>query len=54
MKIINDYFKFEDYKNKAKEEFRPKLDEIIKKKHLKTLKNLLEYKEWQKNLKLSR
>ncbi|MDO6857502.1 DUF3137 domain-containing protein [Mesomycoplasma ovipneumoniae] len=40
MKIINDYFKFEDYKNKAKEEFRPKLDEIIKKKHSKTLEKL--------------
>ncbi|MDW2922039.1 DUF3137 domain-containing protein [Mesomycoplasma ovipneumoniae] len=40
MKIINDYFKFEDYKIKAKEEFRPKLDEIIKKKHSKTLEKL--------------
>ncbi|WP_069096854.1 DUF3137 domain-containing protein [Mesomycoplasma ovipneumoniae] len=40
MKIINDYFKFEDYKNKAKEEFRPKLDEIIKKKHSTTLEKL--------------
>ncbi|MDW2926676.1 DUF3137 domain-containing protein [Mesomycoplasma ovipneumoniae] len=40
MKIINDYFKFEDYKNKAKEEFRPKLDDIIKKKHSKTLEKL--------------
>ncbi|WP_069097370.1 DUF3137 domain-containing protein [Mesomycoplasma ovipneumoniae] len=41
MKIISDYFKFEDYKNKAKEEFRPKLDEIIKKKHSKTLEKLV-------------
>ncbi len=40
MKIISDYFKFEDYKNKAKEEFRPKLDEIIKKKHSTTLEKL--------------
>ncbi|WP_069096857.1 DUF3137 domain-containing protein [Mesomycoplasma ovipneumoniae] len=40
MKIIRDYFKFEDYKNKAKEEFRPKLDEIIKKKHSNTLEKL--------------
>ncbi|EXU61441.1 hypothetical protein [Mesomycoplasma ovipneumoniae] len=40
MKIINDYFKFEDYKSKAKEEFRPKLDEIIKEKHSTTLEKL--------------
>ncbi|MDW2922041.1 hypothetical protein VQY16_03040 [Mesomycoplasma ovipneumoniae] len=40
MKIISDYFKFEDYKNKAKEEFHPKLDEIIKKKHSKTVEKL--------------
>ncbi|MDW2893493.1 hypothetical protein [Mesomycoplasma ovipneumoniae] len=29
MKIKNDYIKFKDYKNKAKEEFRPKLDEMV-------------------------
>ncbi|WP_337903736.1 DUF3137 domain-containing protein [Mesomycoplasma ovipneumoniae] len=29
MKIVNDYLKFKDYKNKAKEEFRPKLDEMV-------------------------
>ncbi|UVO15847.1 DUF3137 domain-containing protein [Mesomycoplasma ovipneumoniae] len=40
MKIINDYFKFEDYKNKAKEEFHPKLGKIIKKKHTNTLEKL--------------
>ncbi|WP_069096858.1 DUF3137 domain-containing protein [Mesomycoplasma ovipneumoniae] len=29
MKIVNDYLKFKDYKNKAKEEFRPKLNEMV-------------------------
>ncbi|WP_069098574.1 DUF3137 domain-containing protein [Mesomycoplasma ovipneumoniae] len=29
MKIVNDYLKFKDYKNKTKEEFRPKLDEMV-------------------------
>ncbi|MDW2908069.1 DUF3137 domain-containing protein [Mesomycoplasma ovipneumoniae] len=52
MKIINDYFKFEDYKNKAKEEFRPKLDEIIKKKHLKTLEKLAGIQRVAKKLEI--
>ncbi len=54
MKIISDYFKFEDYRNKAKEEFRPKLDEIIKKKHSKTLERLAGIQRVAKNLILSR
>ncbi|MDW2927386.1 hypothetical protein [Mesomycoplasma ovipneumoniae] len=40
MKIISDYFKFEDYKNKAKEEFLPKLDEIVKKKNSSSLQKI--------------
>ncbi|MDW2913031.1 DUF3137 domain-containing protein [Mesomycoplasma ovipneumoniae] len=52
MKIINDYFKFEDYKNKAKEEFRPKLDEIIKKKHSKTLEKLAGIQSMAKTLNI--
>ncbi|MDW2926678.1 hypothetical protein R7X45_03660 [Mesomycoplasma ovipneumoniae] len=52
MKIISDYFKFEDYKNKAKEEFLPKLDEIVKKKIQAHFKKLLYYKKIQKNLSL--
>ncbi|WNM17052.1 DUF3137 domain-containing protein [Mesomycoplasma ovipneumoniae] len=52
MKIINDYFKFEDYKNKAKEEFRPKLDEIIRKKHSKTLEKLAGIQSMAKTLNI--
>ncbi|MHA0296851.1 DUF3137 domain-containing protein [Mesomycoplasma ovipneumoniae] len=52
MKIINDYFKFEDYKNKAKEEFRPKLDEIVKKKHSKTLEKLAGIQSMAKKLNI--
>ncbi|WP_337903518.1 DUF3137 domain-containing protein [Mesomycoplasma ovipneumoniae] len=52
MKIISDYFKFEDYKNKAKDEFRPKLDEIIKKKHLKTLEKLAGIQRVAKKLEI--
>ncbi|WP_337895543.1 DUF3137 domain-containing protein [Mesomycoplasma ovipneumoniae] len=52
MKIINDYFKFEDYKSKAKEEFRPKLDEIIKKKHSKTLEKLVGIQSVAKTLNI--
>ncbi|WP_069098576.1 DUF3137 domain-containing protein [Mesomycoplasma ovipneumoniae] len=52
MKIINDYFKFEDYKIKAKEEFRPKLDEIIKKKHSKTLEKLAGIQSMTKTLNI--
>ncbi|WP_434337433.1 hypothetical protein V2P72_01880 [Mesomycoplasma hyopneumoniae] len=53
MKIINDYFKFEDYKNKAKAEFHPKLDEIIKKNIQSLLKKLLDYKMRQKKLNIT-
>ncbi len=52
MKIINDYSKFEDYKIKAKEEFRPKLDEIIKKKHSKTLEKLAGIQSMAKTLNI--
>ncbi|WP_337896404.1 DUF3137 domain-containing protein [Mesomycoplasma ovipneumoniae] len=52
MKIISDYFKFEDYKNKAKEEFLPKLDEIIKKKHSKTVEKLAKLQSVAKTLNI--
>ncbi|XKK67564.1 hypothetical protein NBX26_02275 [Mesomycoplasma hyopneumoniae] len=53
MKIINDYFKFEDYKNKAKAEFHPKLDEIIKKKHSKSLEEVAGLQNEAKKLNIT-
>ncbi|AAZ44414.2 hypothetical protein [Mesomycoplasma hyopneumoniae] len=53
MKIINDYFKFEDYKNKAKAEFHPKLDEIIKKKHSKSLEKVAGLQNEAKKLNIT-
>ncbi|WP_069096856.1 DUF3137 domain-containing protein [Mesomycoplasma ovipneumoniae] len=50
MKIISDYFKFEDYKNKAKEEFLPKLDEIIKKKNSSSLQKIAVLQKESKKL----
>ncbi|WP_337898289.1 DUF3137 domain-containing protein [Mesomycoplasma ovipneumoniae] len=50
MKIISDYFKFEDYKNKAKEEFLPKLDEIIKKKNSSSLQKIVVLQKESKKL----
>ncbi|MDW2918871.1 hypothetical protein [Mesomycoplasma ovipneumoniae] len=50
MKIISDYFKFEDYKNKAKEEFLPKLDEIVKKKNSSSLQKIAVLQKESKKL----
>ncbi|MEG3826086.1 hypothetical protein MOV3098_02510 [Mesomycoplasma ovipneumoniae] len=50
MKIISDYFKFEDYKNKAKEEFLPKLDEIVKKKNSSSLQKIVVLQKDSKKL----
>ncbi|MBG0730978.1 DUF3137 domain-containing protein [Mycoplasma sp. 'Moose RK'] len=40
MKIINDYFKFDEYRKRAEEHFRPKLEEIVNKGNANLLEEI--------------